>query len=113
MQVALQKKQLAVSFVEHFKKKHQNRIRVKFQSYNPKFMFCVCSTGPCKVCSTKEAIDIDSFVGQFQLTLENTRCFEFQFHVAKLSQYKCIIQGLYYTGLCTIDEIDGFFGRAP
>ena len=56
---------------------------------------------------------IASFVGQFHLTLENTRCFEFQFHVAKLSQYKCIIQGLYYTGLCTIDEIDGFFGRAP
>ena len=56
---------------------------------------------------------IASFVEQFQLALKNTRCFEFQLHVAKLSQYKCIIQGVYYTGLCTIDAIDGFFGTAP
>ena len=35
---------------------------------------------------------IASFVKQFQLTLENTRCFEFQFHAAKLSQWKCIIR---------------------
>ena len=57
-----------------------------FQFYNPKlskercFMTCVCSTGLCKVCSTKKAIE------QFELTLENTRYFEFQFHLAKLSQ---------------------------
>ena len=35
---------------------------------------------------------IASFVEQFQLTLGNTRCFEFYFHVAKLSKYKCIRQ---------------------
>ena len=56
---------------------------------------------------------INSFVEQFQLTLENTKCFEFEFHVAKLSLYKCIIQGVCYAGLCTIDAIDRLFGRAP
>ena len=53
------------------------------------------------------------FVEQFQLTLKNTGCFEFQFHVGKLSYKKCIIQGAYYTGLSTIDGIDSLFGRAP
>ena len=75
-------------------------------------MLYVCSIGLCKGFYTKEAM-IASFVEQFQLTLKNTRCFEFQFHVAKLSQRKCIIQGAYYTGLCTIDAIDGFFGKTP
>ena len=56
---------------------------------------------------------IASFVEQFQLTLENTRCPEFQFYVANFSQQKCIIQGVYYAGPCTIDAIDGVFGRAP
>ena len=70
-----------------------------------------CSIGLCKGFCTKEAM-IASFVELFQLTLKNTRCFEFQFHVAKLSQRKCIIQGAYYIGLCTIDAIDGFFCKA-
>ena len=56
---------------------------------------------------------IASFVEQFQLTLENTRCLEFQFYFANFSQQKCIVQGVYCTGPCTIDAIDGFFGRAP
>ena len=48
------------------------------------FMLYVYSTELFKACFMKEAID--SFVVQFLLTLENTRSFEFQFHVAKLSQ---------------------------
>ena len=36
MQVALRKKQLAVSFGEHFKQNHENKICVSFQFYNPK-----------------------------------------------------------------------------
>ena len=36
MQVALQKKQLAVSFVQHFKHNHENITCVNFQFDNPK-----------------------------------------------------------------------------
>ena len=56
---------------------------------------------------------IASFVEQFKLNLENERCLEFQFHVAKLSQYRCFMQLFYYTGLCTgcftKEAIDCFF----
>ena len=82
MQVALQKKQLAVSLVEHFKEDHKNTIWVNFQFRHPKlnqkkcFMLCL---------PLRRKQLINSFVEQFQLTLENTKCFEFQFHVAKLS----------------------------
>ena len=63
MQVTLRKKQLTVSFVEHFKQNNENTIWVKFKFYNLKlvqercFIRCVCSTGLCKGCSAKEAID--------------------------------------------------------
>ena len=48
---------------------------------------------------------IASFVEQVKLSIENMRCIGFQFQVAKLSQYKCIMLGVYYTGLCTIDTL--------
>ena len=44
---------------------------------------------------------IASFDEQFKLNLENTRCIDFQLHVAKLSRERCFIQSAYYTGLCT------------
>ena len=51
-----------IFFREHFNQNHENTICVNFQFYNPKlsqercFMLCVCSTGLCNRCSTKEAI---------------------------------------------------------
>ena len=59
--------------------------------YNPNlsqercFMVCICSKGYVKGAPRRKQL-IASFVEQFQLTIKNTRCFEFQFHVAKLSQ---------------------------
>ena len=78
-------------FREHFSQNHENTICFNFQFYNPKlsqercFMLCVCSIGLCNRCFTKEAM-IASFVEQFKLNIENKRCLEFQFHLAKFSQ---------------------------
>ena len=43
---------------------------------------------------------IASFVQQFKLNFGNTRCIDFQFHVAKFSQQR-LMQSVYYTRLCT------------
>ena len=40
---------------------------------------------------------IASFVEQFNLKLEKTRVFCFQFHIAKLNLERCSIQSVYYT----------------
>ena len=54
---------MTASFVERFKEKHENKICVYFQFYNPKltqekwFMLYIYSAGLCTECSTKEAID--------------------------------------------------------
>ena len=44
---------------------------------------------------------IASLVEQFNIILENTIWVDFQFHVAKLSQYRCFIQSVFYTRVCT------------
>ena len=56
------KETTGIFFREHFNQIHENTICVNFQFCNPKlsqercFMLCVCSTGLCNRCSTKEAI---------------------------------------------------------
>ena len=87
-----------------------------FQPHNQKFYICLLLHGLAAGCSTKETID-NFFCNQFKLNLENTICIDFQCHVAKLSQYKCFIQSVYYTRLCTEcftkEETDSFFRGAP
>ena len=49
-------------------------------------VLCVCFTRLCKGCSTTELKQlVTPVIETFQLTLENRGCYEFQFHVAKLS----------------------------
>ena len=59
---------------------------------------------------------IASFVEQFKLNFESTRCIDFQCLVAKFSQQR-FMQFVYYTRLCTRysreEAIDSFFRKAP
>ena len=62
------KEATGIFFREHFNQNYENTICVNFQFYNPKlsqercFMLCVCSSGLCNRCSSKE--EIDSFIGR-------------------------------------------------
>ena len=90
MQVAQQKKQLAVSFADHIIQNYENTICVKFQFYNSKlsqkrcFMLCVCSSGLCKGCYTKEAID-SFFRRAISINSWNKDVLNFRFMVLNLA----------------------------
>ena len=78
MQGALRRKRMTTSFVDHFGK------IVKMLQYASSFHNPKLSQERYFMLYVKELIT--SFLDQFKLDLENIRCIDFQFHVAKLSQ---------------------------